>query len=77
MGCARQALHRETTYDIVRWYRMLRTTTRADEGEHWKLLAGWLAINKIEIPSVDRVPENQSVGDQAIFRETKIYSQDS
>lgn len=41
----------ETTYDIVRWYRMLRTTTRADEGDHWKLLAGWLVINKIELPS--------------------------
>ncbi len=40
----------ETTYDIVRWYRMLRTSTRADEGEHWKLLAGWLVINKIELP---------------------------
>jgi 16S rRNA (cytosine967-C5)-methyltransferase len=40
----------ETTYDIVRWYRMLRTTTKADEGEYWKLLAGWLVLNKEELP---------------------------
>ena len=40
----------ETTYDIVRWYRMLRTTTKANEGEHWKLLAGWLVLNKYELP---------------------------
>lgn len=40
----------ETTYEIVRWYRMLRTITRADEGDHWKLLAGWLVLNKIDVP---------------------------
>jgi 16S rRNA (cytosine967-C5)-methyltransferase len=40
----------ETTYDIVRWYRTLRTTTKADEGDHWKLLAGWLILSDYHMP---------------------------
>lgn len=40
----------ETTYDIVRWYRTLRTTTKANEGEHWKLLAGWLVLSDYLMP---------------------------
>jgi 16S rRNA (cytosine967-C5)-methyltransferase len=40
----------ETTYDIVRWYRTLRTTTKAAEGDHWKLLAGWLVLSDYLMP---------------------------
>ena len=40
----------ETTYEIVRWYRMLRTITKADENDYYKLLAGWLVLNDIEVP---------------------------
>jgi 16S rRNA (cytosine967-C5)-methyltransferase len=40
----------ETTYDIVRWYVLLRVVTRAKENEYWKLLAGWCVLNKILLP---------------------------
>ena len=31
----------ETTYDIVRWYRLFAEISRAREGEYWPLLAAW------------------------------------
>jgi 16S rRNA (cytosine967-C5)-methyltransferase len=40
----------ETTYDIVRWYVLLRVITRAKENEYWKLLAGWCVLNQITLP---------------------------
>jgi 16S rRNA (cytosine967-C5)-methyltransferase len=40
----------ETTYDIVRWYVLLRCIMRAKEGEFWKLLAGWCILHKIDFP---------------------------
>ena len=41
----------ETTYDIVRWYRLLREMTQAGEREYWKLLGGWLIVNDIPLPA--------------------------
>jgi 16S rRNA (cytosine967-C5)-methyltransferase len=40
----------ETTYDIVRWYVLLRVITRAKETEYWKLLAGWCILNEVLVP---------------------------
>ena len=40
----------ETTYDIVRWYTLIRVATRAKDGEHWKLLAGWIILNDFQLP---------------------------
>lgn len=40
----------ETTYDIVRWYRLLRELTEAEPSEYWKLLGGWCAMNEAELP---------------------------
>lgn len=40
----------ETTYDIVRWYRLLCEITQADPGDFWKLLGGWLMLNNVELP---------------------------
>lgn len=40
----------ETTYDIVRWYRLLMEVTEAGPTEYWKLLGGWCAMNEAELP---------------------------
>lgn len=40
----------ETIYDIVRWYRLFRELSKAEENEYWKLLAVWCLWNKTEFP---------------------------
>ena len=40
----------ETTYDIVRWYRLFRELAQAEENDYWKLLAVWCLWNKAEFP---------------------------
>jgi len=40
----------ETTYDIVRWYRLLCEVTGANSDDFWKLLGGWLIMSDIELP---------------------------
>jgi 16S rRNA (cytosine967-C5)-methyltransferase len=40
----------ETTYDIVRWYRLLQEVTQAGPADYWKLLGGWCAMNEAELP---------------------------
>lgn len=40
----------ETTYDIVRWYRLLLVVTNAEPNDYWKLLGGWCAMNEAELP---------------------------
>lgn len=40
----------ETTYDIVRWYRLLMVVTGAEPNDYWKLLGGWCAMNEAELP---------------------------
>jgi 16S rRNA (cytosine967-C5)-methyltransferase len=41
----------ETTYDIVRWYRLLRMVTEAKGDDYWKLLAGYCIVHGIELPN--------------------------
>jgi 16S rRNA (cytosine967-C5)-methyltransferase len=40
----------ETTYEIVRWWRLLREITDAKEDEHWKVFGAWCMLNDVEIP---------------------------
>jgi 16S rRNA (cytosine967-C5)-methyltransferase len=40
----------ETTYDIVRWYRLLGEITNAQKGDYWSLLAGWCVLHQIALP---------------------------
>ena len=40
----------ETTYDIVRWYRLFRHATEAEEGDFWKLLGAWILWKEEELP---------------------------
>ncbi|HEY0653901.1 MAG TPA: class I SAM-dependent methyltransferase [Chryseosolibacter sp.] len=43
----------ETTYDIVRWYLLLKRCTEAKGDDYWKLLAGWCALNGVDLPAWD------------------------
>jgi 16S rRNA (cytosine967-C5)-methyltransferase len=40
----------ETTYDIVRWYRLFAKISEAEENDFWKLLAVWCIWNEIRLP---------------------------
>jgi 16S rRNA (cytosine967-C5)-methyltransferase len=45
----------ETTYDIVRWYRLFAEISGANEGDYWPLLAAWCFRKGIEIPAWDEL----------------------
>jgi 16S rRNA (cytosine967-C5)-methyltransferase len=40
----------ETIYDIVRWYRLFRELSGAEEHDYWKLLGVWCIWNQTEFP---------------------------
>ncbi len=40
----------ETTYDIVRWYRLLKSITSAKGNDYWKLLGGWCILHEVPLP---------------------------
>lgn len=56
----------ETTYDIVRWYRLLVAVTKSEPTDFWKLLAGWCALNEAEFPDWE---EFEGVNRKAVLRE--------
>jgi 16S rRNA (cytosine967-C5)-methyltransferase len=41
----------ETTYDIVRWQRLLENITESEPGDYWKLLGGWCVLNNVPLPA--------------------------
>jgi 16S rRNA (cytosine967-C5)-methyltransferase len=41
----------ETTYDIVRWYRLIRSITEGKGDDYWMLLGGWSIIHGIDLPA--------------------------
>lgn len=41
----------ETTYDIVRWRRLLQNITEAEDNDYWKLLGGWCVLHSIPLPN--------------------------
>ncbi|MFI5148727.1 MAG: RsmB/NOP family class I SAM-dependent RNA methyltransferase [Bacteroidia bacterium] len=41
----------ENTYEIVRWWRLLKEVSRSGEGDHWSIFGAWCLIQGIEIPS--------------------------
>ncbi len=43
----------ETTYDIVRWHRLLVHLLNCHEHDFWKLLGAWCVWNKIDLPRWD------------------------
>ncbi len=40
----------ETTYEIVRWWRLLREVCDASETDHWSVFGAFCILNEIEIP---------------------------
>lgn len=40
----------ETTYDIVRWYRLYQFITHAAAHDFWKLLGAWCIMNRVPLP---------------------------
>ena len=43
----------ETTYDIVRWYRLFKEISKAEDEDFWKLLGVWCLWNNTESPDWD------------------------
>ncbi|HRG80293.1 MAG TPA: RsmB/NOP family class I SAM-dependent RNA methyltransferase [Cyclobacteriaceae bacterium] len=43
----------ETTYDIVRWYRLFKEISEAEAEDFWKLLGVWCLWNNTEFPDWD------------------------
>ena len=41
----------ETTYDIVRWYRLLVAISDSSEDDFWTLLGTWCILNDVTLPS--------------------------
>jgi 16S rRNA (cytosine967-C5)-methyltransferase len=40
----------ETMYDIVRWHRLFKEISEAEEDDYWKLLGVWCLWNNTELP---------------------------
>jgi 16S rRNA (cytosine967-C5)-methyltransferase len=55
----------ETTYDIVRWFRLLQYVTEAHDQDYWKLLGGWCVIHDVPLP---QWVEFQSIDPKRIAR---------
>jgi 16S rRNA (cytosine967-C5)-methyltransferase len=55
----------ETTYDIVRWQRLLQNITEADPNDYWKLLGGWCVLHDVPLPDWK---EFQGLNDKKIMQ---------
>lgn len=40
----------ETTYDVVRWYRLYQFITQAGAQDFWQLLGAWCVVNEVPLP---------------------------
>ncbi len=40
----------ETTYEIVRWWRLLKEVADAKDTDHWLVFGAWCMLNEVEIP---------------------------
>lgn len=40
----------ETTYDIVRWFRLLQTLTDTPANDYWSMLGCWCILHNMELP---------------------------
>ncbi|MBT1687495.1 RsmB/NOP family class I SAM-dependent RNA methyltransferase [Dawidia soli] len=40
----------ETTYDIVRWYRLLQTLTDTPSNDYWSMLGCWCILHNVPLP---------------------------
>ncbi|MBS1949446.1 MAG: TRNA and rRNA cytosine-C5-methylase [Cytophagales bacterium] len=51
----------ETTYDIVRWYRLFKEVSEANESDYWKLLAVWCVWNGVRLPDWPEMKLNDNL----------------
>ncbi len=61
----------ETTYDIVRWYRLFNELSQAREGDFWTLIGTWCVWNEISIPSWDEFKSTNERNIISKFEEVK------
>lgn len=61
----------ETTYDIVRWYRLLKEVTQADDTDFWKLLAAWCQWREWELPDWSEFRHMTADGWQARWKQAQ------
>lgn len=55
----------ETTYDIVRWYRLLQAVAEAGPHDYWRLLGAWCALNEADLPDWE---EFDGISRKAVLR---------
>lgn len=61
----------ETTYDVVRWYLLLRIVARAKEDEYWKILGAWFVLNGDVLPPWDEFRGVKAGDIKARYEEVK------
>ncbi len=52
----------ETTYDIVRWYRLFVDLTHADDKDFWTLFGAWCMWNKVDLPDWEELAPDKDRG---------------
>ncbi|HYC85763.1 MAG TPA: RsmB/NOP family class I SAM-dependent RNA methyltransferase [Chryseosolibacter sp.] len=62
----------ETTYDIVRWYRLLKTITEAKGDDYWKMLGGWCVLHEVPVPGWEEFHEIVPGRIQGNFKEAAL-----
>jgi 16S rRNA (cytosine967-C5)-methyltransferase len=50
----------ETTYDIVRWYRLMQTLTGTPANDYWSLIGCWCILNHVPLPDWDEFKDLSS-----------------
>jgi 16S rRNA (cytosine967-C5)-methyltransferase len=63
----------ETTYDIVRWYRLLKKISDAKGDDFWKLLGAWCVLHKIDLPAWHEFKSLKIQETLRLFEESKQY----
>lgn len=61
----------ETTYDIVRWYRLFKELAQAGDEDYWKLLGVWCIWNRTEFPDWEELAEVKPKRVRALYEELK------
>jgi 16S rRNA (cytosine967-C5)-methyltransferase len=60
----------ETTYDIVRWHRLLYTLANCEPTDFWKLLGVWCILHEVPLPEWE---EFASLSEKKIFERLEKF----
>lgn len=61
----------ETTYDIVRWYRLFKELAAAEDNDFWKLLGVWCVWSRVELPAWDELKDINRTRIEARYEQLK------